>query len=536
MAINVSKVSFKGDQEQQRSGGPGLGTIAATTVVGGAAGVFLRDRKVSLEGLDKDAFIKATKEFTGEDKANADIVKAHLEKPTEEKTDAKPDEKTDAKAEGKETKAEAKTEAKGKTTTRPSIAAEGVTIENIFGKSEELDPKTYLQEKYGFSTRQELIDAIKQQKGVENGSEGAAMRKDIRAAQHNQKMTQEGIVKAKQLVAQSIRGAEMELDVKVAEVARDEITDKTSRAYENAQKKVDALKKKLSDQAAKVEKLEKDLAANKRLQHGSSAILEAAEGVQTDSAFREKLDNVAKNNVGPKAKKEIKAKIEKEAEIKAKKDLARLEREAKEEAKAEKKKFVPMTKEAQEEFISKAKAAAVEANGEKIEAYVKLQIEKENTRRMTAEVNDRIKTAQDRATKESYKDLTKNQREMGSSKAATAEMEKDLALVRDADKNKTKITRAQGEEVLTSTASKAKEGITKATKDAKGKVGEVAGKTAEEAKSAASEGAAKALEAIKKKLPKDLTKFNTKAMVIGGAIGLAAGIVIKWMFGGKSEE
>lgn len=513
-AINgVNSVNFKGEQEK-RSSGPGLGTIALTTVVGGGAGVLLRDRKVSLEGLDKDAFEKATKDFTGDDKANADTVKSYFDK-KDDKSD-KAEAKSEAKSEGK---AEAKGEAKGKTpTAKPSVAAGGITAEDLFKNADDMDPMKYLQEKYGYGNVQELMDGIKADRIALGGPEGKHLRTSIKSGTKGQTRTEKVFSKVEQSIKQEIAIAELkqriaEDEFKVEGMATSNKAEQSEKAI--AQRRLDTMKKTLKSQEEKLASFEAELKDNKAYQELKRAFdVKTDTATQRDAEFAKKADNAA-TNAGQHAKKEMTDKIKTDAGKKAEKEAS--------------KKGLKGTE--RQDFIKKAQDEAVVANKDRIEKYVALQKEKELSKRFISEFNDRFKSFKRETALDTKKGLIGSQRELSKQQASLLEKEKDLSLIQSAKKNKTKITKAQAEEVMNAAAAKAKEGVAKIAKEA----GEKAGNAVDGAKNSIAENAAKALDAIKKKLPKDLTKFNTKAMVWGGAIGLAAGLVIKWMFGGKSE-
>lgn len=513
MAINnVSSkvVSFKGDQEQQRSSGPGLGTIAATTIVGGGIGVLARGRKASLEGLDKDAFIKATADFTGDDKANADAVKAYFDKKDDKAEKAE-------KSEGKSEKAEAKGETKGTKTAKPSVAAGGITTEKLFGNAEEIDPMKYLQEKYGYGTVEELMNGLKDER-IKNGSkDGKALRSAVKSGTRDQARDEKVFSKVEQGIKQEI--AIKELEQKIAEEefkvegmvaeTKAEIADKAI-----AQRRVDTMKKTLQNQQERLAKFNSDMRDNKAYQKMKQAFYDEGGRLMDEKSVKKALN--ATKDAGLHAKNEITDKIKADAGKKAEK--------------AASKKGLKGTE--RQEFIQKAQDEAVAANKERIDKYVQLQREKEFHQRARNELSNNFKSFKRETSLETKKSVIGSQRELSKLEASILEMEKDLELIRAAKKGDKKITKAQAQEVMDAASAKAKEGVAKVAKEA----GEKAGKAGEEAKGSIAESAAKALEAIKKKLPNDLTKFNTKAMVWGGAIGLAAGLVIKWMFGGKSEE
>lgn len=523
-AINgVNSVNFKGEQEQ-RSSGPGLGTIATTTVLGGVGGYLLKGKKVSLEGLDKDAFVKATKDLTGEDKANADAVKAYF--------DQKPEAKADEKAEGKSEKAEAKAEAKGTKAAKSSVAASGVTVENLFGNAEEIEPMKYLQEKYGYGSVQELMDGIKSDRIALGGPEGKALRSSIKSGTKGQTRSEKLFSKVEQSIKQEIAIYELQgrIDEEEFKVSGMSTGTKAEQAEKTiAQRRLDTMKKTLKSQEERLVSFEAELKDNKAYRELRKSVNdemqnmlleevpEAPKGAVKDAntEFRRTTDNAAVN-AGQHAKKEMTNRIKEDAKKKAEKDANKKGLKGAE----------------RQTFIKEAQDQAVSASKERIEKYVQLQQEKESLKRVTSEYTNRFKTLKHETAIEAKKGLIGSQRELSKQQATLLEKEQDLKLIQDAKKNKTKITKTQAQGVMDTAAAKAKDGIAKVANS----VGEKAGKAGEEVKGSVAETAAKALEALKDKLPKELKKTSGKAIAVGAAIGLAAGIVIKWMFGGKSEE
>jgi hypothetical protein len=545
-SVNKSSVPF-GDR--QRESGGILFPAVGGAVVGGAAGVLIRDRKPNLEGVTKDTFTKAmseVKDLTDDQQKAAKAIEEHLAtNPTEE-----------SKSESKAGEADAgtKTDAKGKTTAKPSVAAGGVTVENLFGKAEEMDPMKYLQEKYGYGTVQELIDGIKADRIALGGPEGKTLRSSIKQGAKGQSASEKIFNKVEQSMRQELAISELESRIleeefKLEGMATGTKAEQSEKAM--LQRRIDTMRKTLKTEQDKLVSFEADLKDNKAYQELKKAYEEELSGIidgheapkaeaeapkaEAPKTAAEKAEEAAKKakdkinkefldrtrnaatNVGQHARNEITDRIKDAAKKKAEKSAKGLkgtERQA---------------------FIKKAQEEAVTANKERIQAYVELQQQKEIFRRLKNESTDRFKSLRHGESLEAQKGLIVSQRELSRQEASLLEKEKDLDIIRSAKKEGKKITKTQAEEVTSIAAAKAKEGIAKVARDAKGKVGDAVKAGAEDAKKLPA-GIEEALKSLGKKLPKEFTKFNYSALGWGAAAGLLGGLVLKWIFGGKSEE
>lgn len=507
----INGLTFKGDQEQ-RSGGI-LFPVVGGAVVGGAAGLAIRGtRKPNLEGVSADTFEKTmagVTDLTDDQKSAVKTIKEHLagNKSSEETTEAKA-EKADAEA-------GAKAEGKGGKTPKPSVAAGGMTVENLFGNAEEIDPMKFLQEKYGYGNVQELIDGIKADRIALGGPEGKALRTSIKSGTKGQLRDEKTFSKVEQGIKQEIAIKELEQRIAEEKFKVEGMTEETKAGKAEkaiAQRRVDTMEKTLQNQQDRLAKFEADLKDNKAYQEMKKAF-EAKSGTEKDAKAYQKATNAAEN-AGQHAKKELTEKIKADAGKKAEKEASRKKLKGTE----------------RQDFIKKAQDEAVAANKERIEKYVELQKQKEFFKRARNEYSEGFKSYKREAGLDTKKSLIGSQRELSKQEASLLEKEKDLELIRDAKKNGKKITKTQAQANMDLAAAKAKDGIAKVAKEA----GEKAGKAGSESKGVTA-GIEDALKTLKDKLPKEFKKWNNKAMLYGAGIGVVGALVLKWMFGGKSE-
>lgn len=562
-----SSVNFKGDQEQQRSGGilfPVVGGAVAGTIVGGGIRGF---KKPNLEGVSADTFQKTmdgVADLTEDQKSAVKTIKEHLAgKTSEEKTDAKP-EKADAEA---GTKAEGKG---GTKAAKPSVAAGGITAEDLFKNAEDMDPMKYLQEKYGYRTVEDLMKGLRDDR-IALGQESKGLRSAIKKGKNGQTRSDKVFGKVEQYIKQTTSINELDLRIQEEELKVSDMptTNKAEQsARDIAQRRVETMKKNLQTQQENLAGFEAELKDNTAYQELKKSYEKEIEGL-TPKEVVQTAEKTKKEKAEAKAKAEAEAKapkaeagteapkaeapktpeeMAKEAEAKAYADFStttdnaatnagqRAKKEITEKIKTDAGKKAESSKEikglkgqARKDFIIKAQNEAVEANKERIEKYVQLQKQKEILKRLQAERTDRLKSLRRDGSLGAKKEAISNQRQLGQLEATVLEKEKDLEMIRDAKKNGKKITKTQAQANMDLAAAKAKDGIAKVAKEAgeKAKAGsEPKGVTA---------GIEDALKTLKDKLPKEFKKLNTKALAWGAGIGIAGGLILKWMFGGKSE-
>lgn len=581
----INSVNFKGDQEQ-RSGGI-LFPAVGGAVVGGAVGLGVRGRyKANLEGVSADTFEKAmagVTDLTDDQKSAVKTIKEHLagNKSSEE-----------AKEGATEAKSEAKSGAKGELKSNVS----GRSLDDVFKGKDAVSREVYLS-KYDskdgvIRNLGELIDARKELAKDYSSEAAAKGRKDGRIAGHNRKQVQDVVGKAKTLQAAQAKRDAAQLALDEA-TALDKNTARFANDVEKAQKAVDKAQKEFDKVATHI-----DEASRKRLTaarngispipSGDKKLTKSIDELVTDAikhkglpeGFKldvDKLDlsslDVSKvkpdSHFGQIAKDERKAvldEIEKKAEEKVDADIAK-ERDAiaekrlraSEERLASKTEAKPATAAPAAEATAEAKpvpaaeaakpaeAAKELSRKDRITAMKKTMAESDATQRLI-ETRTRfaikkeilqIKTQEAKALLERAGGFINGMATKGSvgatrntakAEAKLAEMDADIQLLRKAGPEG-QVTREAAEEVLEKTSTKVKSAVKKAAEE----VGEKAGKAGEEAKGKVATGIEDALKTLKDKLPQEFKKFNKRAMLWGAGIGLAAGVVLKWMFGGKSE-
>lgn len=547
-AIN-SLTSFKGDQEQ-RSGGI-LFPAVGGAVVGGIAGLGIRKPyKPNLEGVSADTFEKTmagVADLTDDQKAAVKTIKEHLAgKSSEEKTDAKA-EKADAK--------DAEAGAKESKTSKAKSVATNRELEDIFRGSEELPYDKYLQKKYGATSVGSLMDRrqkLVQEKSSEKGA-GVKARKEGNIARYEAENIEKGIKKAQSIVSQKQQIELAELNVREAQINLDfaEKADKEVAQSElnSAKKALNKKKERLATITEEFEKMAVDSQGKTR--PGFSEVKAALEGeITTTLPSGQKVENAKLANAIDKRLKNAgllpsgKYDPSKELGQLKKAEEARIIEEFKigkdavEKAKKQIRSGNKPKNITEAEFIKQAKDKALEPHRDMINKRVKLAVDKRI---------QEIKAKETEAFLNRFHNITSDVSKMGQIEAGKklsgidakiAEMDADIELTRNAKKNNTKITKAQAEETMQKATDKLKETMGKVKDSAKTvakDAGEKAGKAGSESKGVTA-GIEDALKALKDKLPTEFKKFNSRALIWGAGIGLAAGVVLKWMFGGKSEE
>lgn len=545
----INSVNFQGDQER-KSGGY-LFPVVGGAVVGGVAGLAIRKPyKANLEGVSADTFEKTmagVADLTDDEKSAVKTVKEHLAgKTSEEKTDAKA-EKADVKGAEEVAKESKPSKAKSVATNRE--------LEDIFRGSEELPYDKYLQKKYGATSVGSLMDRrqkLVQEKTKEKGA-GVKARKEGNIARYEAENIEKGIKKAQSINAQKQQVALAELRKKEAQINLDfaEKADKevAQSEFNSAKKSLDKANERLAKITEEFEKIALDSQGKTR--PGFSEVKAALDGeITTILPSGQKIENAKLTNIIDKRLKNAgllpsgKYDPSKELGQLKKAEEARIIEELKDvkEAVDKAKKQIRSGKKpksiTEAEFIKQAKDKALEPHRDMINKRAKLAVD----RRI-----QEIKAKENEAFLNRFHSLTSDVRKQGQIEAGKklggmdakiAEMDADIALARDAKKNNTKITKAQAEGSMQKATDTLKEAMGKVKDSAKAvakDAGEKAGQTADGAKGITA-GIEDALKTLKDKLPKEFKKWNNKAMLWGAAIGVAGALVLKWMFGGKSEE
>lgn len=549
----INSVNFKGDQEQRSSGGY-LFPVVGGAVAGGAIGLGVRGRhKINLEGVSADTFEKAIplEGLTDDEKSAVKTIKDHLAgKTSEEKSDAKADAKDakDAEAGAKDSKAKAK-----------SFATKR-ELEDIFKGADELTYDKYLQKKYGTTNIGTLMDRRQREVQAKQGKykvegKGAKIKREGNIARYEAENIQKGMKKAQSISAQRQQIALAELNLTEAQINYGfaEAADKEAMKSEldSAKKALDKKRERLATTTEEFEKMALDSEGKTR--PGFEEVKKALDGEITTTLpsgeksgdYAKKVKNANLNETIDKRLKE--AGLISEGNYDPKKELGQLARDEKariikdykieEEAIKQAKKDVGkrpagMTEKA---FIEQAKKDAVTKNQEMINKRVKLAVDRRIQEIKAKETEGFLTRASGLISDIRQKGQVKAGKQLNEMDAKIAEMDADIALAREAKKNNTKITKAQAEEVLQKTSDGYKSAIGKIKDSAKAAAKDAGEKAGSEPKGITA-GIEDALKALKDKMPPQFKKWNNKAMLWGAAIGVAGALVLKWMFGGKSEE
>lgn len=640
-SVNNSSIPF-GEKKREESGGilfPAVaGAVAGTGVAAVWKGVSVGDLDKITQGKDEFVKLKKADGLSEEEKAAFQKVEDTFTTNPADKSKTGDEAKTGENKAKDETKpseakpAEAKpeaptTEAPKAQGSKASVAAKGKTAKEIFGEAQELDPKDFIEKKYGQSI-EDFTNEIKTLNVKDNSHE---IKHNKRVASSAHKSFTEGVEEGKKLLAQERRIQGARIKVLEAKAVRDKITNKESSQYRNAQNRVEQLQKELSEQARAHYRMKEEVTKKFGKNEGFITVIEAADDVKANT-------HIGTENVTGKARKEITTKIKNDAAIQAEKDLVEIEKVRKEQAKTsaneakkqlpaleeqlkaasekakaaieaakgaegklvdaqkqlaaasakvskgnknaiteeslakteverlkalitekqtaldelkktetvfgitQKKansKYEPLFEETKADFIKKRQATALAAEQERIDAHVTIADQKEFNRRINAEIDEKISRSISEKSVHINKNLNRSEREISNTKASILERKQDWAMISDARKNNKKITVAQAEEIINTAAAEAKKGISqlvsKGKKGAKGKAGETPKVNGEEAKTV-TDGIKDALKTLRKKLPKEFKSFNWKGLGIGAGIGLVGGVILKWIFGGKSEE
>lgn len=331
----VNKVAFKGNEDQRSSGGMGVGVPIATTLIGGGIGYGLtrQPKEDEFKAMVKEDKVKLKEgELSADEQkaiaeAKAEIETAEKAGGTEGSTDANKakDEpkKSDAKPEASTTEAP-----KGKSP-KASVAAKGKTTKEIFGEAQELDPREFIQKKYGQSIENFAADTQDLKQIVHGHGEGQDFNKNRNVATAARKDFADGVEEGKKLLSQErrLKALQSQIDEEVAK--KDKIEDKGSSQYRNAEQKIEKLERQQKEQTTAHERMKAEVTKKYGNNEGFKLVIETADDVKANTQFTDKsLENVTGH-----ARKEITTKIKNDAAITAEKDFEELERQAKEKAK-----------------------------------------------------------------------------------------------------------------------------------------------------------------------------------------------------------
>lgn len=529
----INSVSFKGDQDQRSSGGGYLFPVVGGAAAGVVGGGFVRGfRKVNLEGVSADTFAKAmadAKDLTDEDKANIETIKKHLAtNPSEESKTGDEAAKTgeDAAKTGEDA---AKTGAKDAKEKAPKSLVGERSLDEVFGKGKdaktEIVPDRYY-EKYGAGATRETVDGIKSKLGKEILS----TKGHIEHAKNQAKRVDAYVDKTNQMNA---------IKKQIAEVERARAQSIAKIAEETVKKTASA---KNAGETAKIE--QKALEEIVRVKKQTAATLTKLNSAKSDlQEVLTKLQNsinitdrnghkiIGLEPTEDAIEKAIKAKGLEPGGAQTKKLIEETYDHLADERVRQLKEFKPT--EAYDKAVEKAGLKRNVLVQKVVDEIVAEKIEAAKTKEII-----KLKEAHLAKLKEVAQGrVTHFERRVARLKAQVGEINADINLVDTARKDKKKITRAQAEEVQGSTAEKIKSALQEAGEKAKGAAADAPKAAAEDGKKALPEAVEKALKDLKGKLPAEFKKINWSGLGWGAAIGLAAGVALKLIFGGgKSEE
>lgn len=503
----VQGVNF-GNEQQKQSSGVVFPVLGAAAGAGVTAFTKFGKKPLAIEGLTADKFEKSAEGATleGDHKTAFETVKAYLTK-----KEAKTPESEKAATPAEDKKSEVKTD-KPATTTEPKVkvnksnnpksVATGVELNDIFdnGKTE-LKYDEYLANKYGAYDVQSLMDKIKDSKAEITRLAGDPSKpsKEMKAAQYNLNAvknfssthTEYLNVQAKKVAIQS------EID---SLTAAQKGLDSKSPKYVSNQKRIDGLNKNIATIDKQLQTLDEKTTAIK------AKVPTIEEFAPDKAAIDQMLDKATKDG----GRMDIVMTKVAKAKVKELQDLA--EAEARKDAKANKKTLTP-------EEIKEIREKITVDHPQVVEASISAG-GKKGTELSIDAIKNQAKAFYEKQISCAENDLNKVTKSFGRKKAAVAEMEADLQLVRDARKNGTTITKT------------ASEGVVKTN----------IAKVAESVKASASEAASKVPESVTKAF-ETLTKadklkpgMNGKNILIGTGIGLVAGILAKFMADGSSKS
>ncbi len=469
--MSIEAVNFGNQQQKQQKSGVSVPAwMLGGAAIGGSGAYFTKYGKtpLKLEGLTADEFTKALPKegLTETEKANAKKVEDYL---TKNKTEeVKPEVKADAKPEAKpktEVKPEAKPEAKGKVVSQSTVTDR--KIDDIFGKNTELEPKEYLNKKYGYqySTTADLeadITKLKHEltgqpvKGKGNvsaanlGSESKAAKSTVSNAENVKRLSLEYDKINNQVAEAETKLNEYKADAKLRGKNIDQ------KVLDNRQKGIDELKKQQTAVKEKADKFGKRFDPETLMNENATKA--------RDAAFEKNLTSTIQNAQKEGGRAYVAGSRAEKSAIKIVQDQARSEalKTAKEAGKATKEIEAAGEKAAKAVTAKnpKVKAAVVAAQTAELEKIGREQASKY----LTNTTKDMIKTAKHTEAKVNKKIVRHN--------AQISEMEADLATIRDAKKAGTKITKETASGIIETSSKKVAAGLKAAVGEAKAAIPE----------------------------------------------------------------
>lgn len=529
--VNKVGVSFQGDQDQRKSGGILFPAVLGTAAGVGVAGLTTGFTKPNLEGVTKDTFSKAmaeVKDLTEEQQKAVKTIEEHLAtNPTEE---PKTDGATDAKpSEAPKPNAEQKVDVKPADGTPPKSLVASKSLEEVFGQEAEISPDKYLK-KYGYGATTATIETKK-----------AGVQADI-------KRTQSEMAEATKQSELASRYVENRQNAETLQNEIAEIEKEVQRAKDAANAEAAAKKTGITD-AAKIAEIDTELQGKI-----NDINQQAVKDLKSKTRQLSELDRVA-----GRLESKIRIQDEKGALYAAQfgQDNGKIAQAIKdqgyEKGGAQEAKIL----EEETDRVLNKHLDSLKKAGDATPPYhtAAEYTQAANTYLSKPEVQKEINDAaevrrSEQATKISNEVIRRQKEEhfarlrelaqkkvdakvelLANHQAKIEEMGADLELIKGAQEGKTNISRAQADGVLSKTKGK----LTEALSNVKNKAENVVNKVADEAKKLP-EAVENALKEIKGKLPKEFKATNWKGLGWGAGIGLVGAVVLKLIFGGKSEE
>lgn len=488
---NLSKVPFKGE-EQERSSGMGMGVPIVATLGGGALGYWAFPGKIDEDTFQKKAVADEKIEYTKElDESEKALEKAAIaeakEKEKAKASESKDAPKTDAKTEP--AKPEVKTgaaaaEAPAAEVKTPAQEELEANVKHFFGDNlKEIHPETLIEghtvEDYGKRLEVEEKTIEKKQQGTTQLKETLKEQEDaLRRTQdiYAQELDNEGAKspKGKEL-AQKERKARLDKATKELEKLETTYNNDVKEALKGHSKK-DSLEAQIEAKKAEIVSLTEEMAPPYEKALAKSEV--AVKTAQTE------VDKAAKKLADAKlaAAKDATSQVAKDALQAAEKEFA-----------------------AKKVSLKEAKDIL------KIQQITSVAGRK---RSFIARINDI-----EQAIKDSQKSIKRNEAEIEKALKELATKRTYLSLAKEAGTG-----RVSRETFI--------QRVGNGIKLEMQKLAEVTGGKPAEAAKEGETAVQKFLKAVAEKLPKN--KTVTRGLV-GAGIGLVAGLVIKWIFGGKSE-
>lgn len=483
---NFSRIPFKGEEQQERSSGMGMGVPIVTTLGGGAVGYFLVPGKMDEDTFQKKAVADEKIEYTKDlDDAEKALEKDAIAEAKAKAAESKDAPKTDpAKAEpAKTAPVAAEAPAAAKTPAQAELEAK---VKHFYpGDIKEIHPETLIEgykvEKYTTILEKQEADITTAKKGLATLKEAAQIQETVRDG-------------SRTALAEELNIAQMNLSPADA-AALKERNKRLSEAKVDLRLTQEQFDRDIKDffpeghsqrvaTEGKIKKLQEEIGAlQEQVSSPHEKLLTKAEKVSQEA-----------QDVADKAKKALQE--AQEAAVKS------------------------GTSEAVKESLAKLETEALIKQGLADEAKALLDIQK------LSDSGLRIKSLQGR--------VKINEKEVKDAKELIGTSEAEIKkLVEELETKRTYLNMAK--EAGTGTVSKETftERFRKGLSDVKQKIADAVGAKPTEGAAKEGESAVKTfLTKVAEKLPK--SKTITRGLV-GAGVGLVAGLAIKWIFGGKSE-